>query len=82
MAADEKKQVDVPVADPDTQANMMRPGVLYLVGTPIGNLQDLSARVIATLAEADWIAAEDTRRTLKLLPYLGLKIHLVCYHQH
>jgi|LFRM01.1.fsa_nt_gb 16S rRNA (cytidine1402-2'-O)-methyltransferase len=82
MAADEKKQVDVPVADPDTQANMMRPGVLYLVGTPIGNLQDLSARVIATLAEADWIAAEDTRRTLKLLTYLGLKKHLVSYHQH
>ena len=54
----------------------MQPGVLYLVGTPIGNLSDLSPRAAAVLAEADWIAAEDTRHTLKLLHVLGLKKHL------
>lgn len=59
----------------------MQPGVLYLVGTPIGNLSDLSPRAAAVLAEADWIAAEDTRHTLKLLHVLGLKKHLVSYHK-
>ncbi|NLO36723.1 MAG: 16S rRNA (cytidine(1402)-2'-O)-methyltransferase [Clostridiaceae bacterium] len=59
----------------------MQPGVLYLVGTPIGNLGDLSPRAAGVLAEADWIAAEDTRHTLKLLNHLGLKKHLVSYHK-
>ena len=60
----------------------MRPGVLYIVGTPIGNLGDLSPRAAAILGEADCIAAEDTRRTLQLLNHLGLKKRLVSYHQH
>ena len=48
-------------------------GMLYLVPTPIGNLGDISVRCRKTLAEADFIAAEDTRVTLKLLNYLELK---------
>lgn len=57
-------------------------GTLYLVGTPIGNLQDLTPRAAATLGMADFVAAEDTRVTLKLLNHLGLKKPLVSYHEH
>jgi 16S rRNA (cytidine1402-2'-O)-methyltransferase len=57
-------------------------GTLYLVPTPIGNLGDLSQRVIDTLAEADFIAAEDTRVSLKILNHLGLKKPLVSYYRH
>ena len=57
-------------------------GVLYLVPTPIGNLGDLSRRVCETLAEADFIAAEDTRVTVKLLNHLELKKPMVTYHRH
>ncbi len=52
-------------------------GVLYLVGTPIGNLADLSERARSTLASVDVVAAEDTRRTGRLLSGLGLKVPLV-----
>ena len=58
------------------------PGILYLVPTPIGNLGDISARMADTLAEADFIAAEDTRVTLKLLNHLGLKKPMVSYYRH
>ena len=57
-------------------------GTLYLVATPIGNLGDLSPRAAQTLAEADFIAAEDTRVTVKLLNHLGLKKPMVSYHRH
>lgn len=57
-------------------------GTLYLVATPIGNLGDLSPRAAATLESADFIAAEDTRVSMKLLNHLGLKKQLVSYHQH
>lgn len=57
-------------------------GVLYLVPTPIGNLGDLSQRVAETLAAADFIAAEDTRVTVKLLNHLELKKPMVAYHRH
>lgn len=57
-------------------------GTLYLVGTPIGNLEDLSARAARVLGEADVVAAEDTRRTLKLLSHLGISKPLVSYHEH
>ena len=57
-------------------------GTLYLVATPIGNLGDLSPRAARTLAEADFIAAEDTRVTVKLLNHLGLKKPMVSYHRH
>ncbi len=57
-------------------------GVLYLVGTPIGNLGDLSPRAAETLERADFIAAEDTRVSLKLLNHLGLHKPMVSYYEH
>lgn len=57
-------------------------GVLYLVGTPIGNLGDLSPRAVETLGQADFIAAEDTRVTLKLLNHFGIRKPLICYFEH
>ena len=57
-------------------------GILYLVPTPIGNLGDISQRCRETLENADFIAAEDTRVTLKLLNHLGIKKSLVSYYEH
>ena len=57
-------------------------GKLIVVATPIGNLEDLSSRAIATLREVDLIACEDTRRTGRLLAHLGLKRTLVSLHEH
>ena len=57
-------------------------GTLYLVPTPIGNLGDISIRCRQTLEEADFIAAEDTRVSLKLLNHLGIKKPLVSYYEH
>jgi 16S rRNA (cytidine1402-2'-O)-methyltransferase len=56
--------------------------MLYLVPTPIGNLGDISQRCRATLESVDFIAAEDTRVTLKLLNHLGIKKSLVSYYEH
>ena len=58
------------------------PGMLYLVPTPIGNLGDISQRCRETLENADFIAAEDTRVSLKLLNHLGIKKSLVSYYEH
>ena len=58
------------------------PGTLYLVPTPIGNLGDISQRAEETLARADFVAAEDTRVSLKLLNHLGLKKPMLSYHRH
>ncbi len=57
-------------------------GTLYLVPTPIGNLADISRRMAETLGAVDFIAAEDTRVTLKLLNHLGLKKPLMSYYRH
>ena len=57
-------------------------GKLYLVGTPIGNLGDLSPRAADTLEKVDFIAAEDTRVTVKLLNHLGLKKPMLSYYEH
>ncbi len=57
-------------------------GMLYLVPTPIGNLGDISNRCRETLEQADFIAAEDTRISLKLLNHLGIKKSLVSYYEH
>ena len=57
-------------------------GTLYLVPTPIGNLGDISPRMADTMAQADFIAAEDTRVSLKLLNHLGIKKPMVSYHRH
>ncbi len=57
-------------------------GTLYLVATPIGNLGDLSSRALETLSQVDFIAAEDTRVTMKLMNHFGLKKPLISYHEH
>ncbi|MDD5953045.1 MAG: 16S rRNA (cytidine(1402)-2'-O)-methyltransferase [Oscillospiraceae bacterium] len=57
-------------------------GILYVVGTPIGNLSDLSPRAVETLGMVDFIAAEDTRVTVKLLNHFGIKKPLVSYYEH
>ena len=57
-------------------------GTLYIVGTPIGNLEDISLRALRTLREVDLIAAEDTRRTRKLLARYGIGTPLTSYHEH
>ena len=57
-------------------------GKLYLVGTPIGNLGDLSPRAMQTLRDADFIAAEDTRVTMKLLNHFDIRKPLVSYFEH
>ena len=57
-------------------------GILYLVPTPIGNLGDISQRMAEALEQADFIAAEDTRVSVKLLNHLGLKKQMVSYYRH
>lgn len=57
-------------------------GILYLVPTPIGNLEDISFRAIRILKEADVIAAEDTRNTIKLLNHFEIETQIVSYHDH
>lgn len=67
---------------PEEEKNRVEAGVLYLVSTPIGNLSDLSERAQKVLSEVDFIAAEDTRNSGKLLQYLGIKSPMVSYFEH
>lgn len=57
-------------------------GILYVVGTPIGNLGDFSPRAVQVLSECDFIAAEDTRVTIKLLNHFGIKKPMISYYEH
>ena len=61
---------------------VMQRGTLYIVGTPIGNLGDITLRAIETLKKVDIILAEDTRQTLKLLNHLEITKHCISYHRH
>ena len=60
----------------------MNKGCLYLCPTPLGNLEDITLRVLRILQEADKIAAEDTRRTRKLLSHYDIHTRLISYHEH
>ncbi len=57
-------------------------GILYIVATPIGNLEDITLRALRVLKEADFVFAEDTRVTKKLLQHYNIQTHLESYHQH
>lgn len=57
-------------------------GILYLIPTPIGNLEDMSFRAIRLLKEADYIAAEDTRNTIKLCNHFEISTPIISYHEH
>ncbi|MDE6614931.1 MAG: 16S rRNA (cytidine(1402)-2'-O)-methyltransferase, partial [Lachnospiraceae bacterium] len=57
-------------------------GILYLCATPIGNLEDITLRVLRTLREVDIIAAEDTRNTIKLLNHFNIKTPMTSYHEY
>lgn len=57
-------------------------GTLYLCATPIGNLEDITLRVLRVLEEADLIAAEDTRNSIKLLNHFNIKTPMTSYHEH
>ena len=64
------------------EKNKVVGGTLYLVATPVGNLADLSARAVKVLSEVDFIAAEDTRNSMRLLSYLGIQKPMVSYFEH
>ncbi len=66
----------------ETEKNKVEDGTLYLVGTPIGNLSDITERAKKVLAEVSFIAAEDTRNSAKLLSVFGIKKELVSYFEH
>lgn len=66
----------------DEEKNRVEGGKLYLVATPIGNLADMSERAVKVLSEVDFIAAEDTRNSLRLLTHFGISKPMVSYHEH
>lgn len=76
------KDPDIYYADAGEEKNKINGGTLYLVTTPIGNLADLSERAKKVLADVDFVAAEDTRNSAKLLAIFGIKKPMVSYYEH
>ena len=76
------KDPDIYYADTGEEKNKVNSGTLYLVTTPIGNLADLSERAKKVLAGVDFVAAEDTRNSAKLLAIFGIKKPMVSYYEH
>ena len=66
----------------NNEKNKVVGGMLYIVATPIGNLSDISERALKVLSEVDFVAAEDTRNSLRLLTHFGISKPLVSYHEH
>jgi 16S rRNA (cytidine1402-2'-O)-methyltransferase len=79
--SDEAQATDATPADRHRRA-LDRGAALYLVGTPIGNLEDITLRAVRVLQEVDVIACEDTRQTQKLLQHYGIRKEMVSYHEH
>src|SRR6478609_4605406 len=71
-----------PEIETRTMAEHTKSGTLYVVATPIGNLEDITLRAVRVLREADLIACEDTRHTRKLLDHYGISKPTVSYHEH
>ena len=79
---DEMKRRRKPSPEAERKVSEQLAGVLYVVGTPIGNLEDITLRALKTLKEVDLVACEDTRRTRQLLQRYHLSTPTTSYHEH
>ena len=80
MKLEQFMDTDAKYLQSEKEKNM--PGKLYVCATPIGNLDDITYRVINTLKEVDLIAAEDTRHSMKLMTHFDIHTPLTSYHEH